>query len=428
VAPSDARTVYAGALVRDPTDSRIQVTTNADVPNPAWTNISAGLPPRTVTQIAIDPANSQTAYATFSGFSGFRGDTQGHVFKTTNAGGSWTDISGSSPNALPNIPVNDIVIDPDTPGTLYLATDTGVYFTTDTGSTWAPLGTGLPLTQVMGLKLFRPTRTLRAVTYGRSAWDLPVGTAGPTVSLSPTSLAFADQTVGSTSDPQNVTLTNTGSATLNISSITLGGTNPGDFAFDATTMCPLTAGQVAAGTSCIIAVTFTPTAAGARSASVSIADDAPGSPQSVPLNGNGIAAAPAVTLVPASLGFGTQTVGSTSDPQSVTLTNTGTAPLNITSIALGGGIPGDYAFDPSTTCPLTGGQVAPGDSCMIALTFTPSDVGTRTAQVSISDNAPGSPQTIPLTGVGAAAMSASKFRGPLNFSKVKANLPIYRGG
>ena len=61
------------------------------------------------------------------------------MFKTTNAGGSWTDISGSPPNALPNIPVNDIVVDPDAPGTLYVATDAGVYFTTDTGTNcrWA---------------------------------------------------------------------------------------------------------------------------------------------------------------------------------------------------------------------------------------------------------------------------------------------------
>ncbi len=160
------------------------------------------------------------------------------------------------------------------------------------------------------------------------------------------------------------------------------------------------------GGNCVFAVTFTPTATGARPAQVSIADNAPGSPQTVPLSGNGIAGAPAVSLMPASLDFGMQPVGTTSDPQMVMLTNTGTATLNITSIVLGGAVPGDYAFDPSTTCPLSGGQVAAGDTCVIAVTCTPSDVGTRAAQVNISDNAAGSPQTVPLTGVGTAAMSA----------------------
>src|SRR5712692_9031999 len=400
VAPSDSRTVYAGALVRDATDTRVSITTNADAGAGAtWTNISAGLPPRTVTQIAVDPTNAQTAYVTFSGFSGFFGDTQGHVF-------NWTDISGSDPNALPNIPANDIVIDPAASGTIYVATDAGVYFTTDGGNNWAPLGTGLPLTQVLALKLHAATRTLRAASFGRSAWEFALAAAGPAVTLSPTSLTFPDQVVGTTSEPLSVTLTNSGTATLNIASITLAGANPGDYAFDSSTTCPLTGGSVDPGGNCVFAVTFTPTATGARPAQVSIADNAPGSPQTVPLSGNGIAGAPAVSLMPASLDLGMQPVGTTSDPQMVMLTNTGTATLNITSIVLGGAVPGDYAFDPSTTCPLSGGQVAAGDTCVIAVTFTPSDVGTRAAQVNISDNAAGSPQTVPLTGVGTAAMSA----------------------
>lgn len=130
-----------------------------------------------MTQIAVAPSNAQTAYVTFSGFSGFFGDTQGHVFQTTDGGNTWTDISGNPPNALPNIPANDIVIDPAASSTLYLATDAGVYFTTDGGNNWAPLSTGLPLTQVLALKVHAATRTLRAASFGRSAWDLPLGAA-----------------------------------------------------------------------------------------------------------------------------------------------------------------------------------------------------------------------------------------------------------
>jgi len=320
VAPTDSNTVYVGT-----SDSRVQVTTNAGA---SWTDRSAGLPRRFITQVASDPASSTTAYVTLSGFSGFLGDTQGHVFKTTDGAASWSDISGD----LPNIPVNDIVIDPDQTNTVYVATDIGVFQTTDGGTSWTPLGSGLPTVAVLGLKLHRASRTLRAATHGRSAWDLALGVPGPGVGLSPTSLEFGNQTVGTTSAAQVVTLTNTGGAPLNITSITLGGTNSGDFAFDPSTTCPLTGAQVVPGNNCVIAVTFTPTELGARSALVSIADDAPGSPQTVPLTGTAISGGPTVNLTPTSLDFGTQAVGTTSGTQIVTLTDTGTATLNISGI------------------------------------------------------------------------------------------------
>src|SRR5262249_6555765 len=128
--------VYAGS-----DDSHVQVTTNATAGAGAtWTDRSAGLPPRYITQIAVDPNNSLIAYVTFSGFSGFFGDMQGHVFKTTTGGASWTDISGN----LPNIPVNDVVVDPALANTLYIATDIGVFSTNNGGSSWFTLVNGLP--------------------------------------------------------------------------------------------------------------------------------------------------------------------------------------------------------------------------------------------------------------------------------------------
>jgi photosystem II stability/assembly factor-like uncharacterized protein len=165
VAPSDANTVYIGT-----DDSHVQVTTNADAgATAAWANHSSGLPPRYVTQIAVDPSASLTVYVAFSGFSGFNGDSQGHIFKTTNGGTNWTDISGN----LPNIPINDIVIDPDIPNTLYIATDVGVF--RSSGSTaWSPLTSGLPYVVSTGLKLHRPSRTLRVTTFGRGVWDVLV--------------------------------------------------------------------------------------------------------------------------------------------------------------------------------------------------------------------------------------------------------------
>ena len=179
VAPSNSNTLYAGS-----NNGKVQVTTNASAGAGAfWTDISNGLPPRTVTQIAVDPGSDRTAYVALSGFSGFV-DTKGHVFRTKNQGNAWTDISAN----LPNIPVNSIVVDPDLPGTLYIGTDIGVFATFDGGVSWSPFGTGLPRVAVTGLTLHRASRTLRAGTYGRSAWDVSV----PAV-VSPTLMYYLRQ-------------------------------------------------------------------------------------------------------------------------------------------------------------------------------------------------------------------------------------------
>ncbi|MFL5658953.1 MAG: N,N-dimethylformamidase beta subunit family domain-containing protein [Ktedonobacteraceae bacterium] len=218
----------------------------------------------------------------------------------------------------------------------------------------------------------------------------------PAVSLSPSSLSFGNQNVNTTSAAQTVTLTNSGNAALTISSIGLSGTNSGDFA--QTNNCPST---LAAGASCTINVTFTPTATGARSASVSITDNASGSPHSVALSGTGTTPAPAVSLTPSSLTFSSQVVGSTSAAQAVTLKNSGTADLTISTISLGGTNPGDFAQ--TNTCPISPSTLAAGASCTISVTFTPTATGTRNASVSITDNAADSPQTIALSGSGASA-------------------------
>jgi hypothetical protein len=182
VAPSNSNTVYAGS-----DDASVAVTTNASAgANSTWSLINSPSP-RSVTDIAVDPASSTTTYVTYSGFSGFV-DTVGHVFKTTNGGASFTDVSGN----LPNIPVNAIVVDPDIANTLYIATDIGVFTTGTGGTTWTTLGRGLPNVAVIGLALHRASRTLRAGTHGRSAWDLSVpALSGFSLSLNPASVDIA---------------------------------------------------------------------------------------------------------------------------------------------------------------------------------------------------------------------------------------------
>jgi len=196
--------------------------------------------------------------------------------------------------------------------------------------------------------------------------------------------------VGVTSAAQTITLNNTGNAALTLTSIALTSTNPGDFA--QTNTC---GSSVAAGTNCTISVTFKPTASGARTASVTLTDNATGSPQTVSLTGTGTATSALVSLSPTSLAFGNQSVDVTSTAQTVALSNTGNAALSITSLALTGTNASD--FDQSNTC---GSSLAAGANCTIAVMFTPSLTGTRAASLSISDNSSGSPQTVPLSGAG----------------------------
>jgi hypothetical protein len=212
----------------------------------------------------------------------------------------------------------------------------------------------------------------------------------PAVTLSTMSIQFGNQDVGTTSaPPQVVGLTNTGTAALTITGITIMGANSGDFA--QTNTC---GGSVAAGANCSINVTFKPTAIGARTASVSITDNAGGSPQNVTLTGMGVT--PAVMLSTNNVNFGTQLVTTSSNPpQNVMLTNNGTATLNITSIAITGANGGD--FSETNTC---GASILAAANCTIAVTFKPTATGNRAASVTITDDATGSPQNVSLAGTG----------------------------
>jgi len=212
----------------------------------------------------------------------------------------------------------------------------------------------------------------------------------PTVSVSPTSLTFAGQVIGTNSNAQKVTLTNSLPVALNIASISVTGTNATDFS--ETNNCP---SSLAVGASCTIEVTFAPTQIGPRTATITITDNSQDSPQSVALSGTGVISGWNIILSTKSLTFATQLVGTTSPAQSVTLTNYGSLALLITSINFTGSSPG--AFVQTNTC---GGLVASGASCTISVTFKPTQGGTRTAALSITDNAPGSPQKVLVRGVG----------------------------
>jgi len=205
------------------------------------------------------------------------------------------------------------------------------------------------------------------------------------VSLSSSSVTFASQALNTTSATQTVTVSNTGTASLSITSVTATGD------FSQTNNCGT---SLAAGSSCSVSIKFTPTAAGTRTGTLSIADNATGSPQTISLSGTG-AGLPAVSLSPASLTFASQTVGTTSVAQNVTVSNTGTASLTISSIALSGS---DFAI--TNGC---GSTLAAGASCNIAVTFKPTAAGTRTGTITFANNASSGTQQIALSGTGVAA-------------------------
>ena len=205
---------------------------------------------------------------------------------------------------------------------------------------------------------------------------------GPLVLLSPTSLSFPNQLISTTSPAQPVTLTNTGGTVLNISGITVSGP------FSQTNNC---GAGLNSGQQCTIKATFTPVKKGPATGAISIADNAPESPQKVPLKGMGTV----VQLVPAKLSFGNQKVGTQSKAQKIILTNKGTGALKITSLGITGADAGD--FKETNTC---GKSVAPGASCSISVRFKPLVKGARGADVSIYDNGGGGPQQVPLSGTG----------------------------
>jgi len=217
-----------------------------------------------------------------------------------------------------------------------------------------------------------------------------------TVSLSPTTLTFASTTEGSTSAAQIVTVKNTGTGAVTLSSETVTGTNATSFLKSATTC----GSSLAAGASCTVSVEFKPAASGTLKASLSVADNATGTPQTVALTGTG-AAAPTytVSLSPTTLTFASTTEGSTTAAQIVTVKNTGTGAVTLSSETITGTNATSF-LKSATTC---GSTLATGASCTVSVEFKPAATGTLKANLSVADNATGTPQTVALTGTGVAA-------------------------
>jgi len=206
------------------------------------------------------------------------------------------------------------------------------------------------------------------------------------------SLAFGNQLINTASSALTATITNTGQAPLTISNIAVTGANAAEFVPTPTGAQNIV---VPAAQSTTISVVFTPTATGTRSATLALTNNVPnGSPFNISLSGTGTA--PGISVSPNSIPFGNQQVGTTSAATSVTVTNTGTATLAITTVPISGANAGDFAATPTAT------SIAPGANTTVSVTFTPSATGTRTATLTINSNAGGTAPTVSLTGTGTA--------------------------
>jgi hypothetical protein len=218
--------------------------------------------------------------------------------------------------------------------------------------------------------------------------------ATPGVTVAPSSpIILPTTTQGATSAPVVVTVTNSGNAALNVSGVTLTGANANDFALAQNTCT----GTIAASATCTVGITFTPSTTGVRQANLQIVDNAPASPQSFTLSGTGTPAtptAPAVVISPATVAVAA-TQGATSNSTSIMISNSGNSPLHISSVVFGGTNSSEFV-NPSNPC--VGAPIAPNANCSISVTFAPIGVGTRTETVTITDDAPNSPQAFTING------------------------------
>jgi hypothetical protein len=224
------------------------------------------------------------------------------------------------------------------------------------------------------------------------SYTVPILLSSDSLLLSAGTLNFGNQVLGSASGTFAETLRNGAAVPMLLSSIVVDTSNqpsnPGEFKQSGTT-CGST---LAPGASCTVNLTFTPGQTGPRAAVLTITDDTAASPQSVVLSGVGLSSGPNATLSTDSLPFGTELVGTTSPPGAVTLTNYGTAALNVSNVAVTSG------FGETNNCVGTLGALA---SCTTNVTFVPGGAVSATGTLSISDDAPGATQTVNLSGTGA---------------------------
>lgn len=186
VAPTDEDYVMAGTGDSGASPSiEFFRTTNGGA---SWTNVTAQFANRYPTDFTYDPASGQDVWATVSGYG------TGHVFRSGDAGLTWSDVSGN----LPDIPAQSVAVDPIDPDWAYVGTDLGVYRTTDGGATWTDFNAGIPTAMILDVVIHPATRRMRAATFGIGVWEIDLPSAATAVAeVSPGAGATLELTGGS---------------------------------------------------------------------------------------------------------------------------------------------------------------------------------------------------------------------------------------
>jgi uncharacterized repeat protein (TIGR01451 family) len=377
---------------------------------PTWTRVgihgNAGnphsLPNRPVASIAVDRSDYRIAYVAFNGYNAATPKQSGHVFKTTDAGQSWENISGN----LPDNPVNSITIDASYPNTLYAATDVGPFVTYDGGASWTGLGTGFPIVAIDQIDLNTYTRVMAAGTHGRGAWKLvDSSAAAPALVISKVDAgvpvgpgSFIDYTIRvrniGNAAATGVTITDPIPANTAFISADSGGVNSGDTA--------TWSGKTVASGGSISVKLRVQIDAGLKSKTTSIVDDgfkatsaqgpsANGSPTVTP-----IAPPFAVSLSPSTQTGGAHT--GASQHYTVTVKNLGYKTDSYSLTSTGGTFPVSFYDATCTTLQATTASLIAGASA---------DVCVKVAVPTSATDGTSSTSTITATSVGSPTVSAS---------------------
>lgn len=365
-----------------------------------------------ISSIFIDShdATGNTVYVTVEGAPN-AAETIRTVYRSADGGAHWAFLDSN----LPESPANAVVVDPQDANTVYVALDTGVWFTTQGGTggcinpqmpCWSEFGTGLPVAPVVGLIAFSSTaqaRVLTAATYGRGVWQTPLWTAETgltTVQLVPGGLTFADQAVGTVSSKREVTLTNTGNLGLTITGVVPNGN------FGETDNCANS--TIAPGASCTLEVTFAPQATDSLYGEIVVSANVYAGQFAINLSGIGIPAG-AITLNPGSVDFGPVDIGSSSAATTVEASNGGSQPVTFTAIT----VTGPFSVSTSATNACGTGALAPTNSCPVAVEFTPTQSGAAAGTLTFNDSV--GTQTILLSGSGLAGATDSLIPSSVSF-------------
>lgn len=261
-----------------------------------------------------------------------------------------------------------------------------------------PGGIGVALNAVTQMAFLKGKLTTQQFIDLAAYIGNPGAAGSPEAQLTPASLTFGATVVGNSAVSQTLAINNIGTAPLIVSGVT---SSNGDFPVFSS------CGTIAAAANCSVSVGFAPSAAGARSGTITVSHNAVGRSSSVNVSGTATAPvvlSPGLLAAPASVAFGPITVGAFSGAQFVTVTSAGNAPLTLNTISVAGS---HFSLLSGSGSCAVGVPIAVGSSCTVPLRFQPTAAGAHSGALGIAHNASVTPVTVNLSGTGVASATSN---------------------